>query len=251
MTRRPWIVGNWKMNLMRGEAITLAREVAAIARDVEGRVDVGIAPPAIWLDPCVGAADGTPLAVYGQNCSTAEKGAFTGDISASMYRDAGAVGTLVGHSERRHVFGETDEQTATKVQRALELGLDVILCVGELLDERRSGATFEVVERQLRVALEGIDLSRITIAYEPVWAIGTGEVATPEQAQEVHSQIRAWVRENYGDSDADSIRIQYGGSAKPGNAAGLLAGPDVDGLLVGGAALTAADFGAIISAAAG
>lgn len=247
--RTPLIVGNWKMNTTRGDAHALATACAELAASHRS-VEVGIAPPAIWLESLVAAHTASPLRVFGQNVGEVESGARTGEIAPTMLREAGASGTLIGHSERRTLQGETDALIATKVELATSLGLHVILCVGETLDEREAEQTFEVVERQLTVALAGVDsLDRIDIAYEPVWAIGTGRTATPDQAQDVHARIRALLADRFDAEAAASTRIQYGGSVKPANAADLLAMPDIDGALVGGASLKADSFAAIIEAA--
>ncbi|TVR02555.1 MAG: triose-phosphate isomerase [Deltaproteobacteria bacterium] len=251
--RTPIIVGNWKLHTLRREALELATGVATAAAGLGGRVAWGVAPPALWIGP-LREALGAEAGIWAQNCATDARGAFTGELAPDMLREAGASGVILGHSERRHVFGEPDEAIGRKVSLALAEGLDVILCVGETLDERRAGSTLAVVHRQLErglSAVERAEADRMVIAYEPVWAIGTGETASPAQAQEVHAGIRAWLAARWDEPTSSALRIQYGGSAKPANAAGLLAEPDVDGLLVGGASLDAESFGAMLASAAG
>ena len=248
-TGRKLVAGNWKMNLLEADAIALARATAQAAAEYE-TVDVAIAPPAILLDRVARAVTGSPLAIWGQTCSEHASGAFTGETSIAMLRDAGADGTLLGHSERRHAFGESDEQVAAKVRAAASAGLPFTLCVGETLEEREAGQTAAVVERQLRTGLEGVGHELLTIAYEPVWAIGTGKTASPAQAQEVHATIRRWLGERFGGLVAPSIRVLYGGSVKGDNAAELMGQPDIDGVLVGGASLKADEFTRIIAGGA-
>jgi triosephosphate isomerase len=249
--RTPFVAGNWKLNLDRTRAVDLA---SAIAEGAAGRrgVEIGVAPAFVHIEAVARALDGTGIKVGGQDCSDQHQGAFTGEVSAEMLRDVGATFAIVGHSERRHVYGESDDLTAAKLRAVLAGGLDAILCVGETLAEREAGQTEHVVRRQLASAASGLDahdLARITIAYEPVWAIGTGKVATPEQAEEVHFYLRGLLTGLYDDRLAKSVRIQYGGSVKAGNAAELLAKENVDGALVGGAALEAASFLGILAAA--
>lgn len=245
---RPLIAGNWKMHLTGAEAQALAKATAEAAAQ-NPSVDVAVAPPAIWLERVVNAVAGSSLAVYGQNAAEEKQGAFTGETSFPMLLDVGAQGALLGHSERRHVFGESNESVAKRAKLGVELGATIILCVGETLDERRAGTTFNVVGEQLQVALPLIPAEKLVVAYEPVWAIGTGETATPDQAREVHAEIRRQLVAFYGEQGA-SIRILYGGSVKPDNAAELMSQPDVNGVLVGGASLKASDFAAIIAAGA-
>jgi len=245
--RKPLIVGNWKMNTSATEAEQLARSVAETAATMAGRVELGIAPPFVWLERAASAAPG--LLLYGQNVNAAPSGAHTGEIAGQLLLGAGARGVLIGHSERRHVYGEDDITIGRKVVGALDVGLTVILCVGETLAERDADRTWPSVNKQLHGALAAVpSIEAITIAYEPVWAIGTGRTATPEQAQEVHARIRAWATERYGEQ-SENLRIQYGGSVKPANAADLLRMPDIDGALVGGASLSAGDFSEIAAAA--
>lgn len=248
--RSKFVAGNWKMHNTLGEATALARALRADLESVEG-VRIALIPPFTSVAAVAEALRGSRIETGGQDLHWEEKGAFTGEISGAMLRDAGASVVLVGHSERRQLFGETDEATNKKVRAALGAGLTPILCVGETLEERDAGKTLDVVGRQVREGLAGLspeELGRVCIAYEPVWAIGTGRTATPEQAQEVHASIRATLRSLGGDV-ADSIAILYGGSVKPDNARALLALPDVDGALVGGASLQADSFAAIVRAA--
>jgi triosephosphate isomerase len=242
--RRPFLAGNWKMNLARRSALELALAVREhLGRSAE--VDVAVAPPFVYVDEVARALLGSPVLVGGQNCCDEEQGAFTGEVSAAMLADVGARFVILGHSERRHLYGEGDELVSRKVRRALASGLDVILCVGETLAQREARRTEAVVREQLTRGLEGVsqgDLARVTIAYEPVWAIGTGKNATPQQAGEVHSYLRGLLSGLFSEPLAERVRIQYGGSVNPGNVSELLAVPDVDGALVGGASLKAESF---------
>lgn len=247
--RTPFVAGNWKMHNTRAEG----RELVRAIRDGLGAppVDVAVCPPFTALTAAAEEIEGSPIKLGAQNVYCAPKGAFTGEISADMLTDAGCSHVIIGHSERRQHFGETGELLRRKVRAAIEGGLDVIYCVGETLEDREAGRTEAVVARHLdEVVAADVPAQRLTIAYEPVWAIGTGKTATPEQAQEVHAFIRGKLSGVFGDAVAATMRIQYGGSVKPGNAAGLMACPDIDGALVGGACLVAADFLAIIAAAA-
>lgn len=244
--RKPYLAGNWKMNLDRASALSL---VSALREHVGQRtdVDVAVAPSFVYLPEIVSALEGSPIRVGAQNVCDQAKGAFTGEVSVAMLVDVGAHFAILGHSERRHVYGESDELVNAKVHLALEAGLEVILCVGETLAEREADRTEEVVRRHLTKGLEGVtDLSKVTIAYEPVWAIGTGLNATPEQAGAVHGYLRGIVDGVFDDRAAETIRIQYGGSVKPGNIAELMAVDGVDGALVGGASLEAASFAGIV-----
>ena len=250
MPRKLLIAGNWKMNTTLAEATALAAGLASELGD-EQAVDLAVAPPFVYLAGVAEALAGSSIALGAQNMFYEDNGAYTGETSAQMLLDVGCTFVICGHSERRHVIGETDEWINRKVLKALADGLDPILCVGELLEERQAERTMEVVARQMKIGIEGVsaaDAERVTIAYEPVWAIGTGETATPDQAQEVHEQIRRMLREAHGPEVADRMRIQYGGSVKPANAAELMALPDVDGALVGGASLKVADFVGIVRA---
>jgi len=244
LTRRAFIAGNWKMNLDRRGALRL---VAALAEGLAGdeRCDVAVCPPFVYIDEVARALAGSKIRVGGQNLCDQPEGAFTGEISARMLRDVGAELAIVGHSERRHLFGESDELVRSKLRAALDEGLDAILCVGETLDERTAGQTESVIARQLTRGLEGVsdaELERVTIAYEPVWAIGTGQNATPAEASEAHAYLRGVLSGLYDDSSAERVRIQYGGSVKPSNAAELLGAREVDGALVGGASLEPDSF---------
>ena len=248
--RTPLVAGNWKMHKTLGEAKALISGIRDGVGDVAG-VDVLLCPPAQLLFPAANEIAGTSMLLGAQNVHEAASGAFTGEISVAMIQDAGATFIIVGHSERRHVFGETADRLEKKVYAVTEAGLTAVYCVGETLDDREAGRTEQVVSQQISEVV-GTDIppERLVIAYEPVWAIGTGKTATPDQAQEVHAQIRAQLATIYGPKTADAMRILYGGSVKPGNAAELMGQADIDGALVGGACLVAADFLAIISAAA-
>jgi triosephosphate isomerase len=248
--RRPYIAGNWKMHKTRADARAL---VDALLPLIEGRdaVDVGICVPFTALETCVEAAKGSKLRVLAQNAHEEGEGPFTGEVSTTMLKDVGVQGVVLGHSERRQFFGETDKALQRKLPAVLAAGLEPILCVGELEEEREGGQTERRLRHQVQEAFEDVQpdaVSRVVIAYEPVWAIGTGKVATPEQAQEACGFIRALVRDKYGEL-AQQVRIQYGGSVNDENAAVLLALPDIDGALVGGASLDAAKFARIIEAA--
>ncbi|MFT7668271.1 MAG: triosephosphate isomerase [Planctomycetota bacterium] len=227
------------MNLDRRSALELA---SALRESFGSRTDVEVAvfPPFVYIDEIARALAGSPIKVGAQNCCDEESGAFTGEVSVSMLQDVGTQVVMIGHSERRHIYGEADELINRKVLRALEADLDVILCVGELLEEREAGRTEDVVRAQLQGGLQGVSapmMQRITIAYEPVWAIGTGVVATVDQAAAVHSYLRGLLAGLYSQGVADMTRIQYGGSVKPDNVKDLMAAKDIDGALVGGASL--------------
>jgi len=228
--RRNFVAGNWKMNTSLAEAVALARAVADGSAGTA--VDLAVAPPYVYLAAVADAVKGSGVAVSAQNMYFEAKGAFTGEVSAQMLLDVGCSYVILGHSERRHVMGESDELINRKVKAALAAGLNPILCIGELLEEREAGRTSAVCERHVTV-----------------WAIGTGRTATPEQAQEVHAEVRALIGKLYGPDVAGALRIQYGGSVKPENAAALMSQPDVDGALVGGASLKADSFLAIAKAA--
>lgn len=242
--RKPFIAGNWKMNLERKSALGL---VAQLREHVGQRTDIEVAvcPPFVYLDAIAQALQGSPIKVGAQNCCDEMSGAFTGEICATMLIDVGCDLVVLGHSERRQIYGETSELVNSKVHTALEAGLEVILCVGETRAEREEQRTEKVVGAQLVAGLADIDgrsMQRVTIAYEPVWAIGTGLNATPDQAGAVHSYLRGVLGGLYSDSIAESVRIQYGGSVKPSNVRELMAVPHIDGCLVGGASLTAESF---------
>lgn len=246
--RNPFIAGNWKMNTNKSSAIALAKSVAQHTT----RVEIGIAPPFVYLDAIAQALAGSNVMLGAQNLFFEKDGAYTGEISPTMLLDVGVKFVIVGHSERRHVLGEKSELLSRKAKSALNYGLILVHCVGEKLDERDANKTLDVVRSQLKELPTTIsDPSKLVIAYEPVWAIGTGRNATEQQAQEVHAFIRQELASAYGKSFADSVRIQYGGSVKPENAKGLLSQPDVDGALVGGASLKADSFLAIVDAANG
>lgn len=251
MARTKFVCGNWKMHKSVKEAVALVKELAAGLGEAAGKVQVAVAPPFTALHPVAQALAGTAIEVSGQDVYWEVQGAFTGEVAAPMLAEAGARHGIVGHSERRQFFGETDETVRKKTVALLAAGLSPIVCVGELLAEREAGKTLEVVDRQVRQGLAGLtgeQLAKVTIAYEPVWAIGTGKTATTAQAQEVHAAIRKMLRE-LGGAVADVMRIQYGGSVKPDNAKELMSQPDVDGALVGGASLKAPDFLAIVKGA--
>ncbi len=245
------ITGNWKMNLLRASARELA---AAVVRELDtgGRappgVRVAVAPPYTALDVVRDAIRGSGVLLAAQDVAATAEGAYTGEVAAAMLADAGVGLVIVGHSERRHGLGDTDDMVLEKVRRACEAGLDVTLCVGETSDERDAGRAEEIVARQVRAVVPQVDLGRtsLQVAYEPVWAIGTGRTATPEDARAMHAHIRATVAAAAGAEAAAGLIIQYGGSVKPDNAAALLAQDGVDGLLVGGASLEAASFAAIV-----
>ena len=251
MARQKFVCGNWKMFKTAGEARELVRALVPLVQGVAGKVQVAVAPPFTALAAAGEALRGTTVELAAQNCHFEPQGAFTGEVSVPMLADAGVKHCIVGHSERRQLFGETDEGVRKKAAALLRGGLLPIVCVGETLQEREAGRTLEVVSRQVRGALEGLaaaDVARLTLAYEPVWAIGTGKTATTAQAQEVHAAMRQLLRQLFG-AAAEEVRIQYGGSVKPENAAELMAQPDVDGALVGGASLKAPDFSNIVKGA--
>jgi triosephosphate isomerase (TIM) len=252
VARRKFVCGNWKMHRTASEAVALVREIAAgLGDDGGGAVQVAVAPPFTALHAVAQALGGTPIELAAQDVHWEAQGAFTGEVSAAMLVDACCTHGIVGHSERRQMFGETDETVRRKVVALLGARVHPIVCVGETLAEREADRTLEVVDRQVRRGLGGLSpdqLGRVTVAYEPVWAIGTGMTATAEQAQEVHAAIRNILRD-LGGSVADEVRIQYGGSVKPGNAAELMSQADVDGALVGGASLAAKDFLGIVKGA--
>lgn len=248
--RNPLIAGNWKMNLNRAQAVALARDVAQGAGS--GPVELAVCPPAVYIDAVAGVLKGSRVAWGAQNMYFEASGAFTGETSAAMLVDLGCRYCILGHSERRHLMGETDDEVRRKTIAALAAGLVPIVCVGELLAEREAGQTNSVIERQFSGSLAGFteqQMAGLVLAYEPVWAIGTGKVATPAQAEEVHLELRKLVRSRYNGPIAEQLRILYGGSVKPDNAAELLGQENVDGALVGGASLKAADFLAIAAGA--
>jgi triosephosphate isomerase len=246
--RKPFIAGNWKMNTDRQGAAALATGLKEKVGDVT-TVDIAVCPPFVYLRSVAEALSASRVALGAQNVYFEGNGAFTGEISCEMLKDVSCTYAIIGHSERRHKMGETDELINRKIKAAVNGGLLPIFCVGELLDERQADKTETVVTGQIQKGLSGLCAERIlavTVAYEPVWAIGTGVNATSEQAQEVHQMIRRLLADMYDSSVAEQIRIQYGGSAKPANTKELMDNPDVDGLLVGGASLKVDDFAAMI-----
>jgi len=249
--RRKFIAGNWKMNLTRAAAVALAGQLAKAAENVEG-VDLAVFPPSLYVDAVAQAAAGSKVAWGVQNVYHEANGAFTGEISVAMLQDLGCRYAILGHSERRHILGETDEAINRKVFSVLKGGIVPIVCVGETLQEREAGRTLEVIEGQVRGSLAGLDaeqMRRTVIAYEPVWAIGTGKTATPQQAEEVHLALRKILASRYNDAVAQAVCLQYGGSVKASNARELLSQPDIDGALVGGASLKADEFMGIVAGA--
>lgn len=251
--RRYLIAGNWKMNTTRDSGVALAKAIAAGEATQSGAVDVLVSPPFPYLIPVLDAVAGSNVQVGAQNCYFEKPGAFTGEVAAEMLTDIGVTAVILGHSERRHVLGETNTDINRKVQAALENGLQVILCVGELLSERESEQTEAVLDEQMAGGLEGVSadgVSHVVIAYEPVWAIGTGKTAAPDQAEAAHAHLRNWLQSRYGQQVADATRILYGGSVKPSNAEELLSQTNVDGALVGGASLTPENFLPILEAGA-
>ncbi len=252
MRRTPIVAGNWKLNKTPAETrrffIALRNRIAGI----DTRAEILICPPALALCEAVEAARGSGVAVGAQNVFWERSGAFTGEVSTDMLESAGVTHTLIGHSERRAIFGETDEMVARKLRAVLASSLTPVVCVGETLEDREGGMTEDVVGRQVETALDGIapdHSGRLVLAYEPVWAIGTGRTASPETANDVHLLLRAKLRGIFGGSAADEVRILYGGSVKPDNARTLMSQSDIDGVLVGGASLDAESFAEIIRAA--
>lgn len=247
--RRSLLAANWKLHKTRAEASELARAIASAAASPGGDREVMLAPPFTALETVGHAIEGTDISLGAQNLYWEASGAFTGEVSAPLLTDAGCRYVIIGHSERRQMFGETDYTVAKKVAAAHSAGLRPIVCVGETLEQRDAGDTLDVVETQIRHGLLGLPASatsELVVAYEPVWAIGTGRTATPDQAQDVHAHIRATLGEVLEGSESDTVRILYGGSVKPGNVDELMACPDIDGALVGGASLVAEDFLRII-----
>ena len=248
--RKPVIAGNWKMYKLLAESVATAVELKPLVANA-GHCEVVVAPPFTSVKTLADRLEGSNVKVAGQDCSTETKhGAHTGEVAADMLRDVGATHVIVGHSERRQYYSETDSMVNRKTQAALLAGLSVIMCVGETLEQREAGTAENVVRGQLEGGLHGLttsDLDRIIIAYEPVWAIGTGHTATPEQAQEMHAFVRRIFAERHSHPAAERLRILYGGSVKPDNAAGLMLKPDIDGALVGGASLEAESFARIVN----
>lgn len=250
--RKQIAAGNWKMNLDAAQAQSLVEEIIGSYTSSQEGVEVIFGAPSIFLAKVQELVkDRSNIHASAQNIHHEPKGAYTGEISASMVASVGASHVIIGHSERRQYFGEDDEVLAQKLRLALDHGLTPIFCLGEVLEQRESGKTYQVVGAQLTNGAFGLspeDFGKLIIAYEPVWAIGTGKTATPDQAQEVHSYLRSLIQEKYGPAIADGTSILYGGSVKPGNAADLFSCPDIDGGLVGGASLKSQDFSAIIKA---
>jgi len=247
--RRPIIVGNWKMHKTTAEAVALVEALKASIASIQD-VDIGVAPPFTALMAVAEALRGSAIFVAAQNMHWEPQGAFTGEISAAMLLDVGCTRVIIGHSERRQYFAETDATVNRKLKAALNVQLDPILCIGETLEQREGNATFGVLEQQLRQGLADIPatgMQRLVMAYEPIWAIGTGKTASPAQAQEVHAFIRGLLGDLIGKALADEVRIQYGGSVNAGNVHTLMTQPDVDGALVGGASLEASAFAQIVS----
>jgi len=248
--RKPVVAGNWKMYKLLSEAVDTALALKPLVANANN-CEIIIAPVFVHLKTVADRLEGSNIRIAAQNCSTEQKhGAHTGEVGADMIKDVGASHIIIGHSERRQFYGDTDESVNLKTKACLSVGLKAIVCVGEMLDERESGNAESRVKSQLVGALDGLtvaDMERIIIAYEPVWAIGTGKVATPEQAQEMHGAIRGIVGELHGAAVADATRILYGGSVKPDNIAGLMKQTDIDGALVGGASLDAESFAQIVN----
>ena len=243
--RKHIVAGNWKMNTTVPEGVELAKAVVAKSAEVPSDVELIIATPFTHLYPVNEVVKGTRVALSAENCADKAKGAYTGEVSVDMLKSTGCEYTILGHSERRQYYGETDAILVEKVKLALANGLDVIYCVGENLDQREAGKHFEVVTSQIENVLFGLsaeEMAKIVVAYEPVWAIGTGKTATADQAEEIHAYIRSLLAEMFGAQVADDTTILYGGSCKPSNAKELFAKPDIDGGLIGGAALKADDF---------
>ena len=249
--RKPYIYGNWKMNLDLSESYDLIGSLLSVKIDYT-KVDVGVAPDFCSLSKVAETVRdmGSSISVAAQNISVEEKGAFTGEVSAAMITSTGADSVIIGHSERRAIYGETDTLINAKVKTALRNKLNVILCVGETLDEREAGVAADCVTYQVGMGLNGVAVDRIssvTLAYEPVWAIGTGKTATPADAEEIHAKIRTHLGKLYGPVIADKVRILYGGSVKPDNCSALMMRENIDGALVGGASLDAVSFGKLIN----
>lgn len=249
--RKPFIAGNWKMNLDRAAAVELAAGIRDGAAGLDG-VELAVCPPSVYLDAVAEALGGSTVGLGAQNMYHEASGAFTGELSAAMLLDVGCRYVILGHSERRHIMGETNKDVNRKVLAALAAGLTPIVCVGELIEQREAGQTQQVIRQQFDGSLAGLSVDQmqaVVIAYEPVWAIGTGKVATTEQAEEVHLDLRKLIEDRYNAQTAEAIRIQYGGSVKPDNAGDLLAQPNIDGALVGGASLKVDSFLGIAAAA--
>jgi triosephosphate isomerase len=249
--RTPLIAGNWKMFKTLRESAAFVTDLRARLNGISG-VDVLVAPTFPALNAVAAALEGSPIGVAAQNLHWEREGAFTGEVSAAMIREAGAGWVIIGHSERRTLFGETDATVNRKVRAAITATLTPIVCIGETLDEREADRTADVLDRQIKAGFDGVtgaELATLVIAYEPVWAIGTGRTATPAQAQQAHEHIRQRLTQWFGIDAASRCRILYGGSVKPDNIAALMANPDVDGALVGGASLDAGSFATIVTSA--
>ncbi|BCS53545.1 triose-phosphate isomerase [Geobacter sp. SVR] len=247
--RTPVIAGNWKLFKTIGEATSLVSELKPLVAGATG-VEIVVAPVFTALSRVADIAAGSNVQVAAQDCFWKEEGAYTGEVAPKLLKDAGCSHVIIGHSERRQFFGETDQTVNNKAKAALDAGLTAIVCVGETLAEREAGVTFAVIGKQVKEGLAGLsvdNLARVIVAYEPVWAIGTGKTASDEQAQEVHASIRALIGELFGTSAAAELRILYGGSVKPDNVKGLMTQADIDGALVGGASLVAESFAAIVN----
>lgn len=249
MKRKPVIAGNWKMHMTVPEARELVAGILPTCSNKQD-VEVVLGPPFTALTAVADMLKGSGIGLAAQNVHYEPKGAFTGEVSAAMLKDAGCTHVIIGHSERRQYFHETDELVNRKLAAVLAAGMTPIVCVGETLDEREAGSAFAVIESQLAGGLKDVGPKQMevtVIAYEPVWAIGTGKTATPEQAQEVHAFIRGFIKKLHGEAIASAVRIQYGGSVKPDNVRELMSKPDIDGALVGGAALKADSFSALVN----
>ena len=247
--RIPLIAGNWKMYLTTADAVALVKQLQSLLEEHDDEVEVVVCPPFTALPAVAGALKGSRIGLGAQNMHWEKEGAYTGEISAEMLTELGCRYVILGHSERRQYFGEADPQVNRKLKAALECRVTPILCIGETLAEREEGLTLQVVGGQLKGGLSGVSAQageRVAVAYEPVWAIGTGRTATPEQAEEVHAFIRKRLTEHWGETAAAKIRILYGGSVKPDNIDALMAEPEIDGALVGGASLKADTFARIV-----
>lgn len=242
--RKPIIAGNWKLHKTVEESRQLITALAEGLQDVRD-VEIVVAPVFTALESAVAAAKGSPIAIAAQNCYPEPSGAFTGEVSPALLKDVGCVGAIVGHSERRQLFGESNAFINDKVKALLTTGLRAIFCIGETLEERESGRMYDILTAQVREGLAGLtpeDMTRVVVAYEPVWAIGTGKTASNEEAEEAHAFIRGLLQGIFNENVAESTAVLYGGSVKPGNVDGLMAQEDIDGVLVGGASLVAEDF---------
>jgi triosephosphate isomerase (TIM) len=245
--RRPFIAGNWKLHKTVAESLDLVNTLKAELVDIDD-ADLVVAPVFTSLDQVAAALAGSNITVAAQNCYPERSGAFTGEVSPALLKDVGCRHAIVGHSERRQIFGETDAFINLKVKALVAEDLTAIFCIGETLEEREGGRMFDVLKRQVSEGLKDLDaaaMAKLVVAYEPVWAIGTGKTASNEQAQEAHAFIRGLLKDQFGERTAEATRILYGGSVKPDNVDGLMAMPDIDGTLVGGASLKAADFARI------